>query len=251
MSKTESADSEEHKSGDSDTHQEVMRIQYENAKQRLNQQREEVKEFSQEGLRTFRIIILLVAGPAAILAALELELLYELIDFLTSNRCAVENICISTYDITRAAFVLLVLSVFFSIIASGYEVRGIHNASNPEDIHRTTSQDESLSDYYSRQLNEYQKRIVHNDKILHIEESLLSLSKVSLTFSVYCIIPIIYVMVTGSRIKLEYLIALLASFVIIVAALSYYRPAGYITSDRIIAFSPIYKMPEDETDESE
>ena len=179
----------------------VLQSEYENAKERIKQQREELKEFSREGLQIFRLSILLVGVPATVLGAFKPNSLSQLIESATSSTCVVSEFCLPTYMFTYMAFVAYLFGVLLNIMASGYESRGAHNISNPEDINKITSSNDSLMKYYHRRLKTYEKRITHNDRLLHVEESVLTGGKITLSFAVLFAVPPVFKIVTGSLIS--------------------------------------------------
>ena len=67
----------------------VLEKEYTNAISRIEHQHEILTEFSREGMKMFRILILFVAVPATIIGAFSFDTLLTLSDFLLSSDIAV------------------------------------------------------------------------------------------------------------------------------------------------------------------
>lgn len=222
----------------------VLEIEFQNAKQRLTEQRETLKEFSKEGARIFRLMLLFVGAPLAILGALGPQVLLNLSDTLTSNQCLITfpSGCLSASLITILTGLGLIFSAIFNVLAGGFEARGAHNLTNPEDIHLTIQSNRDISDHLRERLIDYRDRIEHNDRIIHIQESLLMSGKFLLILSIYGVGTLIYALLSNVEIRfINWAIVFLIHFLLL-GLLLLYVPKEYVGSDTWIRFSPLYSL---------
>lgn len=182
---------------------EVLEAEYTNAKDRLAQQQETLQEFSQEGIRMFRLRLLLVAAPAAILGALSPDALLQVGQSLLSNDCAVMASvgCIPVHILSIVTGGLFVIGAGLEITAAGYESRGIQNLTNPKDIKDASQSNVSLAQYHRNRLQDYLERIKDNDRVISAEEELLAFGKISLYFTTFGVATIAYVLLSSTPIS--------------------------------------------------
>jgi len=219
----------------------VLSDEGENAKERLSKQHETLREFSQEGMNMFRLLLLFVAAPAAILGALSPEGLQRLGEVLLANECAIgtAQMCLSTNWLSIFTGGLFVFAAGMNIVASGYEARAIHKITNPEDVVDTITLKPSLRDYRERQLTNAVKRIHHNNRVISVMEQFLTFGKIFLYLGAFTTGTLAYIILSRSSIPaIHWIIALVVYFL----PLGYYirkTPTDYRRADNV-STSPLY-----------
>jgi hypothetical protein len=151
----------------------VLREEYENAKERLDQQRSTLKNFGVEGPKMIRITLvyagLLVTGFTAIGAdSIFLQIEYS-------------------EPILHTSIYIAILGLGASLILNmiGYEARGVWSLAESEDISDVANDKyRSEYEYLKDRLDQYSERIHQNDELIDAIESSLAYGKVSLTISV-------------------------------------------------------------------
>lgn len=235
-------DGEEEKMDEPIPDEQILEIEYENAKRRLGEQRETLKEFSNEGARYIRLLLLFIGTPLAILGALDPDTLLRTIRNLTSTECVVTFPvdCLSANLISILVGITLIFSIVTNILAGGFEARGIYNATDPNDLQQTIHFDNSASEYLQDRLKDYRDRIEHNDRVIHTEESLLVGGKFTLILAVYGLGTLAYALLTEVTIQFVIWIGILAALWAIIFLPLIYLPSNYMQSDRFIRFNPLY-----------
>ncbi|SFS92636.1 hypothetical protein [Halostagnicola kamekurae] len=229
--------------GESDPN--ILQTEYEGAKERLSQQQDTFKEFSREGLQMFRLLLLFVAAPTALFGALDPQTLVQVNDLVTSNYCTISGIegCLMSMKwVSALTGSFLVLSAGMNLFAAGYEARGVHNASNPEDLHRIISNDDFEEDYWRERLKTYRERIDHNDRVIWIKESLLALGKVTLLISIFGITSVIVVTMIGSPLKIRQWLTVLLVFLFPMLLSLQKAPKRYADADAFRRYTPLYEV---------
>lgn len=157
-----------------------LRTEYESARARFQEQRETFKEFSNEGLNVFRLSILLVGVPAAVVGAINPQSLTRIVGSLYSTECAIDAFSVCLLDmtfVTDLAVRTFLLAILAHIMASGFEARGTHNETNPNDIHEVLAEEPVEAGFYRMKLRKYERRIENNDRIIFAMEFLLGAGK--------------------------------------------------------------------------
>lgn len=225
------------------SNKQILEIEYERARERLSEQQETLKEFSREGLKIFRLFLLFIAAPIALLGALDPQTLFQARDLLISGDCAIfglRSCAFSIKAISSLTGVFLVMCAGMNLFASGYEARGVYNATNPEDINEVISDTKPEGDYWKERLKAYQKRIDHNDRIIWVKESLLVLGKVTFLLSIFGIVSIIAVVMNESPLRSPVWLAVLVLFLSPSAYLLLKSPPEYRDTDVFSSYSPLY-----------
>lgn len=182
---------------------EILEMEYQNGIERLRQQQDTFQEFSREGMRIFRLLLLLVAAPAAILGALSPQIIANLGNVLLSGSCALtySGGCVPIGWVSISTGALFLISMFLNVAASGYEAHGVRNLTNPNDIDSLLADsDKGKIAYLKEKLHQFQGRIRHNDQIISAEELLLGTGKSTIIFTMYGAASIIYVIVADSSV---------------------------------------------------
>jgi len=222
---------------------EILEYELEKANERLSQQKKTLREFSQEGMNIFRLILLFVAGPAAILGALSPETLTEVTGVIFSNECTVRVPgwgCVSFQYYTIATGASIALSAIANIAGAGYEARATYAFTNPTDIIEATQQDISKYKYKKKRLEDTVERIEHNNRIIRMMEEFLAIGKAFLSFSTFLVLSLVYLGITGSEISLlVWLVALLIYYSPLLAYIRYFPDSAY-RADRVINQDPLY-----------
>jgi hypothetical protein len=187
--------------------EEILKYEYENAKQRLSTQQETIKSFSKEGARYLRLILVLIGVPIAVLGALEPSTLTQLGNLIVSDRCMyTATFCPSIRQVTMAGSIGLLITAIANITAGGYEAYNTRNMTNPNDIHETITSERSSSDYLKTRLQDYRKRIEQNDRIIFSLDRILLTGKTSLLLSIIALSMIGYRLLVGTPLPLSELV---------------------------------------------
>lgn len=224
----------------------VLVSEYQNAQDRLAEQQETFREFSNEGMNIFRLLLLFVAAPAAILGALGSGVLGQFGQSITSSTCAVQTgvDCISMLHLTGTTTLGLFLTAVLHIAPAGYEARGVHNLTNPSDLHEVLNSDESSTEYYRRRLREYRDRIEHNDRIIHYQEGFLGIGKGVLVSTIGGLAVLSYPILIGPPLPavIFWAVMIIALFGGLATLYSFPRP--YTKADRpgFLSFNPLYSL---------
>lgn len=222
--------------------EQVLQLEYENAKQRLDTQRESIRSFSKEGARYFRLLLILIGVPLAVLGALDPTTLSQFGGTIVSDKCIIESsyLCLPMRGATVLSFVLLLLTAIANVTAGGYEAHNIHNISNPEDIHETISSQRSVSEHLSIRLQDYRDRIEYNDELIFALDSILGFGKTTLVLSIFIISILAYRILAGTTVSLGLLIVLFMILGLVFKAVPYVLPDNFSNTDSILNFSPPY-----------
>ncbi|WP_396613147.1 hypothetical protein ACH9L7_07770 [Haloferax sp. S1W] len=218
-----------------------LKEEYESAKDRFQEQRETFKEFSHEGLKVFRLSVLLVGVPTAIFGAINPQSIGGLLDSVYSTECAVQSFSLCIADMgamTNLTIPAFLLAVLFHIMGSGYESRGVHNETNPHDIHKIRNSNPETKDFYRAKLRAYEVRIEENDRIISAIEFILGFGKFMFGTAVSGVAAIAYTLVFNR--PFEGLWVILALLVLFVSSSTF--PRSYIQADGGIpwTFTPLY-----------
>lgn len=208
----------------------VLKREYASAISRIEHQHEILTEFSREGMRMFRILILFVAVPATIIGAFSFDTLLRLSDFLLSSDIAVsvsQDSGLTNRDILVTTGTFIVLSVGLHVLAAGQEFRGIRNQANPDDIDFVVNHNISEESYLRMKLRLLRNRIKENRKTLGVIESILAVGKLFALVAVGGVGILVYNIASGRPLSVFLLLGLI---IIIVAALVKF-PSNYLRSD--------------------
>ncbi|MFD1564421.1 hypothetical protein ACFR99_12775 [Haloarchaeobius amylolyticus] len=241
MGKTSNLSSKEDDSG---SNLRILETEYENAQERLNQQQECLKEFSKEGMQMFRLILLFVAAPIALLGALDPQTLYHVNSAIMSNDCVTPVLgpCISFRTASYVTGTFLIISAGVNLFGAGYEARGVHNLSNPKDISWVLSTDHSEKEYLQDRLETYRNRIKHNDSIIGVKEFFLAFGKFTLLLSIFGITTIAAALIIGSPIGPLQSVFVLLLFLLPMVSQLRNAPDAYMDTERYPGYSPIYEV---------
>lgn len=182
----------------------VLGKEYINALGRIEHQHEILKEFSKEGMKMFRVLILFVAVPATILGAFSIETLMNLSDVLINSEPAVSfpsDRYFTKSSIFNSTGVAAVLAIAFHVPASGHELKRIRNQTNPNDIGLVVDYDITEESYYRMKLKFLIERIEQNRKVLRVMENLLSIGKFFTLFTVLGVGVLFYNVGTGGPVS--------------------------------------------------
>ncbi|OAQ53305.1 hypothetical protein HTG_07445 [Natrinema mahii] len=233
------------KDGTRESDLDILQAEYEGAKERLSQQQDTFKEFSREGLQMFRLLLLFVAAPTALFGALDPQALVQVNSIITSNDCAISGLggCMMSMKVISAlTSIFFIVSAGMNLFAAGYEARGVHNASNPEDLHRIISNDDFEENYWRNRLKTYRDRIDHNDRIIWMKESLLALGKVTLLISIFGISSVIVVIMIDSPLKIHQWLTVLLVFLFPMLYSFRNAPKVYLDADAFRRYIPLYEV---------
>lgn len=209
----------------------ALEKEYANAKARIEHQHEVLKEFSREGMKMFRIMILFIAIPATILGAFSIDALLNFTEVLLSSETAVlfyNNDGFSHSQIFVSSGVCAVLSIIFHISASGQEFKGIRNQTNPNDMGLLIEHNITEESYLKMKIELLCERIKENRKTLRILEDFLAAGKIFTFLTVSGAGILFYKIVTGQPISVIVLLVIAAFLVWIMNKL----PSNYIRADR-------------------
>ena len=216
----------------------VLEKEMELARSRLQEQRDTLNGFSDEGLRVLRLLLLFITAPAAIVGALNFEILTEIYNLLLSDQSVID-LYFDTFSasiVFQASLGFFAMALVLNTFAMGLEARGIANGSNPNDVFLTYSNGYTKSQYYKMKMEEYVLRIDQNDRVISVMEQFLAVSKTFIMMWGILILTLIYSLFTSQPVGIH---VLLIPFLL---ALFYSRslPASYMRSDRSEASGPIY-----------
>jgi hypothetical protein len=218
----------------------VLEKEYANAISRIEHQHEILTEFSREGMKMFRILILFVAVPATIIGAFSFDTLLTLSDSLLSSDIAVsvtQDSGLTNQDIFITTVTFIILSVGFHVLAAGQEFRGIRNQTNPADIDFVVDHDISEESYLRMKLKLLRNRIKENRKTLGVIESILAVGKLFTLIAVGGVGILLYNIASGRPLSVFLLLGLI---IIIVAALVKF-PSSYLRSDTFFSDDQPYE----------
>lgn len=221
----------------------VLEKEYTSAISRIEHQHKTLTEFSREGMKMFRILILFVAVPATIIGAFSFNTLLTLSDFLLSSDIAVsvpQNSGLTNQDIVVTTGTFITFSVGLHVLAAGQEFKGIRNQTNPDDIDFVVDHNISEESYFKMKLSLLRNRIKENRKTLAVIESILAVGKLFTLMSVGGVGILLYNISSGRPLSVFFLLGL---SIIVVAALVKF-PNSYLRSDTFFSDDQPY---DDET----
>jgi len=220
----------------------VLKLEYENAKQRLSTQQETIKAFSEEGARYSRLILVLIGAPLAVLGALDPTTLTQLGNAIVSNECIVSTFCLPIKYATVAGSIGLLTTVIANITAGGYEAYNTRNITNPSDLHKTISSETSLPEHLNTRLQDYKSRIEHNDRIIFSLDRILMIGKCSLLLSIIIMSLVAYRLLVGTTISPIWLIVMLLIILLVFVTFYLVLPDSISNRDPILEFDPPYSL---------
>nr|WP_152417691.1 hypothetical protein [Haloferax larsenii] len=215
--------------------------EYESAKVRFQEQRETFKEFSNESLKVFRLSVLLIGVPVAVFGAINPQSVGDLLDSVYSTECAVQSFSFCIADmgaVTNLTIPAFLLTVLLHIMGSGFESRGVHNETNPSDIHEVRNSNLGSDDFYRAKLRTYEYRIEENDRIISAIEFILGFGKFMFGTAVSGVTAIAYTLVFNR--PFEGLWVFFALVILFVSSRTF--PLSYIRADGGVpwSFTPLY-----------
>ncbi|GAA0719188.1 hypothetical protein J2744_002125 [Halorubrum trapanicum] len=243
MSEEEPEDDESPYGSKNSQSEDILKVEYENAKQRLSTQQEAIKSFSEEGARYLRLILVLIGVPIAVLGALDPTTLTQLGNSIISDKCMYNaTSCPSIRHATVAGSIGLLTTAIANIVAGGYEAYNTRNMTNPNDIHNTITSEKSSSDYLRTRLQDYRGRIEQNDRIIFSLDRILMAGKISLLFSIIILSMIGYRLLLGAPIPLSELLLVFLSVLLVFGILSRVVPDRISGRDSTLRFDPPYSL---------
>lgn len=231
----------EDKSNSESTTNRVLEMQYQSAKERLIQQRETFKLFSEDGRRYLRLLLVLIGTPIAIVGVISPSSITEVGNLVTSTDCAVgSNPCVEVRHVNWFVFFSILGSFTLNTIASGFEAVGTYNVLNPEDIDQNKHTNKSANEYLIDRISKYSDRIEHNDRVIHVLETMLSLGKVTFSFATFGFGLLLYTGITNQSLPIWiFFMALIIAFSVLFS-FWFISPTEYKKSDNFLKFDPLY-----------
>lgn len=226
----------------------ALEREYNNALARIEHQHEILTEFSREGMKMFRILILFVAVPATIIGAFSFDALLNFSNFLLSSELAisvVQDSGLTNQDVFIATGTFVVLSVGFHVLAAGQEFKGIRNQTNPNDIDFVLNHNVSDESYLRMKLELLSSRIEENRRTLGVMESVLAVGKLFALMAVGGVAILLYNIATGGPLSVLFLLGVT---LIVGAALTKF-PSNYLRSDTFFGDNQPYDYENIEVEE--
>jgi hypothetical protein len=212
-----------------------LRDEYENAKERLDQQVQTFRTFANEGQSMLRITLIFIGLILTALTALGPDVANQLFG---SGNCAVNipsRSCLSINIVTLVSGLLLGFSALAHGMVSGNEARAVAGKAEISDI-QSAQTIQSEEEYLRERLNRYETRIVQNDRYLRFLEQVLAFGKIFMISSIVGLIAVAKAVTTGpipSSITVTVVLLVLTVSVIIIRFL----PDAVIKEDRLF-YSP-------------
>lgn len=210
---------------------EALEMEYKHVLDRIEHQHDVLKEFSREGMKMFRIMILFFAIPATVIGAFSLDTLLNFGDFLLSSKTAISFFSDEGFThghVFVSTGVFAILSIAFHIPATGQEFKGIRNQTNPNDISLLIDHNLTEESYLRMKLELLRDRIEENRKTLKVMEDFLAVGKVFTLLTVGGVGILFYNIATGRPISVLVLLVALAFILWVMQKL----PSNYTRSDR-------------------
>ncbi|WP_256403465.1 hypothetical protein [Halorubrum salinum] len=223
--------------------EEALRLEYENAKQRLSTQKESIKSFSKEGTRYFQLVLILVGVPVTLLSAFEPTSLTRLGSLVLSDRCIFDSGgCIPIRYLTISGFTCLLITGLVNIGAGGYEAYNTRSISNPSDIHDLTSFEDSTQEYLKSRLEDYRDRIEHNDRLIFSLDRWLMIGKLGLTLSMMILSVVAYTLAAGDTASPIELLGIFFGIGMVYRLLLLILPESVSNRGSMLRFDPPYSL---------
>jgi len=150
-----------------------LQEEYNNARERLNQQSTIFEQFAKEGQRMLRITFIytgLLVTSGSIILSSEISISYSGSDFV-SFLFILSGVC-------------LVGSLLLHTI--GREVRGVKTIFEPDEYNENLQSNfSSTEDYYKDKISQYTRRIEYNEDVLDVFETNLGFAKGLLSGSIF------------------------------------------------------------------
>lgn len=216
----------------------ALEMEYDAARERLNQQREEFLNFSKEGRSIFRMLVLLIGVPATALGAMNRTGASEIFDYLTSTSPVV-NIYITSIPagiMTLATFLSLSIGLFLHSSVSGLEVRGIRTGTNPNDIYSSISDEKTKKEWLENKLTNQLVRIEENDRVLNEIETNLAYGKAGIGASIVTTVTLVISYFKADPISIFWVVGLLLFAYIATDRF----PTNYNSAELARGFEPVY-----------
>jgi len=229
----------EDKSLEIDLDSDVLKEELEMAKSRLQEQRDTLSNFSDEGLRVLRLLLLFITAPAAIIGALNFEILNEIYILALSDQDVI-NIYFGAFTantVFKGSMVIYALALILNTSAMGLEARGIANGSNPNDVFLALTNEYDRVEYYKVKLREYVVRIDHNDRIIAVMEQFLAVSKACIMMWAILILVLFYSLIVEESIGIHLILLPFLLMILYTKSL----PMDYMKSDITASSGPIYE----------
>lgn len=190
---------------------EALEHEYTNALNRIEHQHDVLNEFSREGMRMFRILILFVAVPATIIGAFSFDTFLNFSEFLLSSEISISSPIgdgFTVQDVLVASGVFAALSVGFHISATGQDFKGVRSQTNTNEISVLLEHDISKESYLRMKLELLSDKIEENRKTLGVIEDFLAIGKVCTLGTVVGVSILLYNVATGNPFSVFYLLGL-------------------------------------------
>lgn len=209
---------------------EPLEEEYNNALAHMEHQQEILKEFSREGMKMFRVLILFIAVPATILGAFSIDTLLNFSGLLVNSETAVSfpsNVDFTHEQMFVSTGVAAILAIAFHIPATGQEYKGIRNPTNPNDMGLLINHDITEESYLRMKLELLCSRIEENREVLKVMENLLAAGKIFTQLTVFGVGVIFYNIVTGAPVSGFVLVGV----GLLIMGIEYKLPRNYVRAD--------------------
>lgn len=221
--------------------QELYETEIQYGYDRISEQREIFRDFSREARTQFRLILLLVGVPVALIAGFSPGNISDIVGIILSNSTALEMpIHLTVREINFFAGMLIILSAGLVIGVSGNEARGIQSHTNPEDIVKIVDYNNSKIRYQRDKLIQYVERIEYNNRIIRVIEGYLAFQKSLMTLSIILITISIFAIITDGPLSPIYLLIILILFGLPLLIFRMFLPKEYFKSDKLMRQKPLY-----------
>lgn len=188
---------------------ESLRLEYETAKARINQQVAELEEFGRNTITRFRDGVVAVG------------VLLTAISYIRSNpalnsapNCILkphEAVCPSPDHFFAVSSGLLALGLVVIGVSMGKESKGIHKTTTGSDLKDLQENTKTEQEYLLSRIEDYEERIADNDAVIAFKESSIVIGGIAFTLGVIGLFLLGYSTITGEKAFLPLMVLLVAS----------------------------------------
>lgn len=197
---------------------ESLRLEYENAKERLNHQSAQINELGRQGMKMVRVALVTVGLIATIATGIKTG---NIQIGISPQDCVLfrGDPCGTIGQV--AAFTVIAITgstlTFASII--GPEVRGIGGTADPHEISQTIRGYDSEQQYLISRLDQYRDKISDNEEVINGIETLAALGGAGFALGLLSLVLIGYATIQGP-------LSGFLIFVIVLGLVVFYRVIG-------------------------
>lgn len=157
---------------------EAMRLEYDNAKERLNHQSAQINELGNQGLKMLRVALVTVGLLVTIATGVKTG---SVEIGLQPARCVLfeGEICGTVGHVATFTVVMMTGSTLLFASSTGPEIRGIGSVADPEEVGRSIDGYATERQYLAERLNRYQSKIADNEQVIDAIETLAALGGAS------------------------------------------------------------------------